>query len=91
MQARQLLQKGKPVKFISHFLGYSSPSAFIAMFRREMGCTPGLSGEADAVSALAGGKSDLRLDRASVAQQPRSLRPGTQFIGRQNTQRPGLS
>lgn len=56
MQARQLLQKRKPIKFISHFLGYSSPSAFIAMFRREMGCTPRLSGKAGAVSALAGGQ-----------------------------------
>jgi AraC-like DNA-binding protein len=69
MQARQLLQKGKPVKFISHSLGYSSPSAFIAMYRREMGRTPGLCGEADAVSALAGGQGDVRLALVSVAQR----------------------
>jgi AraC-like DNA-binding protein len=82
MQARQLLQKRKPVKFISHFLGYRSPSAFIAMFRKEMGCTPGLCGEAEAVSALAGGQSDVHLARASVAQQHAVLAAGEELTSR---------
>lgn len=41
MQARQLLQKDLPINYISQFLGYRSPSAFVAMFRREMNSTPG--------------------------------------------------
>jgi AraC-like DNA-binding protein len=41
MQARQLLQKDLPIDYISQFLGYRSPSAFVAMFRREMRSTPG--------------------------------------------------
>jgi AraC-like DNA-binding protein len=41
MQARQLLEKDLPIDYISQFLGYRSPSAFVAMFRREMHSTLG--------------------------------------------------
>jgi AraC-like DNA-binding protein len=35
------LSEGMPVTTVSYELGYASPSAFIAMFRRALGCTPG--------------------------------------------------
>lgn len=35
------LEKGRPVKAITFDLGYGSPSAFIAMFRKNTGFTPG--------------------------------------------------
>jgi len=40
LRAMRLLAAGKSVKQISSELGYANPSAFIAMFRRELGETP---------------------------------------------------
>jgi AraC-like DNA-binding protein len=36
----RLLEDGETVENIAHDLGYSTASAFIAMFRRLMGVTP---------------------------------------------------
>lgn len=36
-----LLQEGKTVKYVSATLGYNDPSAFIAMFKKRMGISPG--------------------------------------------------
>ena len=42
------LARGKPVETVAWKAGYSSPSAFIRMFRRLFGVTPGsLRGEPD--------------------------------------------
>ncbi len=35
------LADGRPVTAIAYDLGYESPSAFVAMFRRELGTPPG--------------------------------------------------
>jgi AraC-like DNA-binding protein len=35
------LGEGEPVTAVAYDLGYQSPSAFIAMFRRSLGDTPG--------------------------------------------------
>ncbi len=40
MRAVRLLAAGRGVKETAHELGYAHPSAFIAMFRRELGQTP---------------------------------------------------
>lgn len=40
LQAIDLLSRGRRVSDIAYGLGYESPSAFIAMFRRETGCAP---------------------------------------------------
>jgi len=40
LMARQLLAEGTSVTEAAAALGYGSPSAFIAMFRRELGVTP---------------------------------------------------
>ena len=41
MMAVQLLVEGSPVNQAAFASGYESPSAFVAMFRREIGITPG--------------------------------------------------
>jgi AraC-like DNA-binding protein len=41
LRALPLLAASQPVATVAGELGYSSPSAFIAMFRRELGATPG--------------------------------------------------
>ena len=41
MMAIQLLVEGNPVNQSAFTSGYESPSAFVAMFRREIGITPG--------------------------------------------------
>jgi len=41
LEAIDLLGQGKPVTSVALELGYSSPSAFIAMFRRSLGVCPG--------------------------------------------------
>lgn len=41
VKAVERLAEGAPVTNVALDLGYESPSAFIAMFRREMGTTPG--------------------------------------------------
>ncbi len=41
LEAIDLLGQGKPVNSVALELGYSSPSAFIAMFRRSLGVCPG--------------------------------------------------
>lgn len=40
MQAIEWLQMGKPVQWIAQSCGYSSSSAFIAVFKQYMSCTP---------------------------------------------------
>ncbi len=35
------LAEGRPVTAVAYDLGYESPSAFVAMFRRELGTPPG--------------------------------------------------
>lgn len=40
IRALELLSEGKKVTAVSFEVGYESPSAFIAMFRRELGATP---------------------------------------------------
>jgi AraC-like DNA-binding protein len=40
LQAMRLLAAGKPVTAVALDVGYESPSAFIAMFRRTLGTTP---------------------------------------------------
>lgn len=48
LNAVEMLDKGFPVSQISFELGYNSPSAFIAMFRKEFGIPPGkYSGRSD--------------------------------------------
>ena len=39
-QALEQLERGIPVQTISFDLGYESPSAFIAMFRKVLGASP---------------------------------------------------
>ena len=41
LRALELLAEDRPVTSIALDLGYESPSAFIAMFRRAVGSTPG--------------------------------------------------
>lgn len=41
MRALQWLAEGKPVAVTAWDLGYENPSAFIALFRRAFGMTPG--------------------------------------------------
>jgi AraC-like DNA-binding protein len=41
LNAFEMLDKGVPVSQISFDLGYNSPSAFIEMFRKEFGVSPG--------------------------------------------------
>jgi AraC-like DNA-binding protein len=41
MRALELLAAGMPVTAVALELGYGNLSAFIAMFRREFGTTPG--------------------------------------------------
>lgn len=41
LQALRLLARGDPVTGVAHDVGYDSTSAFIAMFKRELGRTPG--------------------------------------------------
>jgi AraC-like DNA-binding protein len=40
LHALRLLASGKPVTAVAVNVGYESPSAFIAMFRRSLGTTP---------------------------------------------------
>ncbi len=40
LQAMQLLAAGRPVTAVALEVGYDSPSAFIAMFKRTLGTTP---------------------------------------------------
>lgn len=40
-EALAQLSTGKPVALVAHDLGYASPAAFTAMFRRSLGTTPG--------------------------------------------------
>lgn len=40
LRALRLLAEGVPVSSVSHEVGYESPSAFIAMFKRALGKTP---------------------------------------------------
>jgi AraC-like DNA-binding protein len=39
--AMLLLAEGEPVAVVAHRVGYATPSAFIAAFRRQLGATPG--------------------------------------------------
>jgi AraC-like DNA-binding protein len=52
-----LLAQGRPVTVVALDVGYDSPSAFIAMFKRTLGTTPrryfASSGEKDGASARA--------------------------------------
>ena len=45
VRAISLLEKGQTVESVALDLGYSSASAFIAMFRRQTGSTPGQFGQ----------------------------------------------
>ncbi|PHV21605.1 AraC family transcriptional regulator [Janthinobacterium sp. BJB446] len=47
LRALELLAAGRPVTTIALDLGYDTVSAFIAMFKRVMGVTPGRYGEGD--------------------------------------------
>ena len=49
LKALELLAAGKPVKAIALDLGYDNVSAFIALFRRAFGVTPGALVEAPTV------------------------------------------
>ena len=40
LQAMRLLAAGRPVTAVALDVGYDSPSAFIAMFKRTLGTTP---------------------------------------------------
>jgi AraC-like DNA-binding protein len=40
MRSLEMLAAGEPVATIAYDLGYSSPSAFISLFRRSFGHTP---------------------------------------------------
>jgi len=40
-EALAQLSSGKPVALVARDLGYASPAAFTAMFRRSLGTTPG--------------------------------------------------
>jgi AraC-like DNA-binding protein len=40
LQAMQMLAAGRPVTVVALEVGYNSPSAFIAMFKRTLGTTP---------------------------------------------------
>ena len=40
LQAMRLLAAGRPVTAVALEVGYESPSAFIAMFKRTLGTTP---------------------------------------------------
>ena len=40
LQAMRLLAAGRPVTAVALEVGYDSPSAFIAMFKRTLGTTP---------------------------------------------------
>jgi AraC-like DNA-binding protein/mannose-6-phosphate isomerase-like protein (cupin superfamily) len=57
LQAMRLLAQGRPVTVVALDVGYDSPSAFIAMFKRTLGTTPrryfASSGEKDGASARA--------------------------------------
>ncbi len=39
--ALSLLAEGRPVSRVAHTVGYATPSAFLAAFRRTVGTTPG--------------------------------------------------
>jgi AraC-like DNA-binding protein len=39
--AMLLLAEGEPVAVVAHRVGYATPSAFVAAFRRQLGATPG--------------------------------------------------
>ena len=52
LEAIDLLGQGKTVTSVALELGYNSPSAFIAMFRRSLGVCPG---QYRSVKAGAGG------------------------------------
>ena len=41
MRAQEMLAAGAPVTTVALDLGYDNVSAFIAMFKRELGVTPG--------------------------------------------------
>ncbi|MFK5953543.1 MAG: AraC family transcriptional regulator [Desulfobacterium sp.] len=41
IEALSLLAQGMPVKEVAFDVGYESVSAFIHMFRKSLGCTPG--------------------------------------------------
>ena len=41
LDALRRLAEGEPVTAVAHAVGYSTPSAFGAMFRHELGDTPG--------------------------------------------------
>jgi AraC-like DNA-binding protein len=41
LKATARLASGEPVRAVSDWLGYNNPSAFIAMFKRELGQSPG--------------------------------------------------
>jgi AraC-like DNA-binding protein len=41
VEALRLLAEGHPVSTVAHAVGYSTPSAFGAMFRHELGASPG--------------------------------------------------
>lgn len=43
VKAIRLLEKGAKVESVAFEVGYNSASAFIAMFHRQTGLTPGLS------------------------------------------------
>ncbi|WP_413774602.1 AraC family transcriptional regulator [Janthinobacterium sp. GMG2] len=50
LRALELLAAGRPVTTIALDLGYDNVSAFIAMFKRVMGGTPGRYGEGDGIA-----------------------------------------
>jgi AraC-like DNA-binding protein len=41
LKASRVLLERHPVAEVAHRVGYASPSAFVAAFAREYGCTPG--------------------------------------------------
>ena len=41
LHALRLLAEGRPVTTVALDVGYQSPSAFVAMFKAALGCTPG--------------------------------------------------
>lgn len=41
LQSLEMLADGETIGSVAFELGYSTPSSFIAMFKRELGSTPG--------------------------------------------------
>ncbi|MBA0050860.1 AraC family transcriptional regulator [Streptomyces sp. AJS327] len=80
--ALPLLIEGQPVSLVAHTVGYATPSAFLAAFRRTVGTSPGRylnSAPSPEASAVPDGRSSTRTasaeSRCHPARSPRGRRP----------------